>query len=351
MKKLTLVQKYLIGFGVCLFAIIGIALSSGQAEEDDRLLSVDKNGKTVVERFGKLRVEGNKLVDSNGRTIQLRGISSFGLQWAGKYVNEDVLRWLRDDWNMQVWRAALYLGEGGYMTQKSIKYKVIDSVDLAIKLGFYVIIDWHVHLDRDPQLYKQHAIEFFEEMAQRYGSYPNVLYELCNEPNGPQVTWEGSVKPYAEELIPVIRKYDPDNIIIVGTPTWSQDVDIAALDPIKEHNIMYTLHFYAGTHGQDLMNKAQAAVDRGLPLFVTECGTSQATGGGGFYEEKFMEWLSFLKKNQISWVNWSLTNKGEDSGLLAMNVDRDGRGAWPDKELSPSGRFIRKVLRNEKIVK
>jgi endoglucanase len=351
MKKLTFTQKCLIGFGVCLFAIIGIALSSGQAEEDDRLLSVDKKGQTVVERFGKLRVEGANLVDSNGRIIQLRGISSFGLQWAGKYVNKEVLTWLRDDWNMQVWRAALYLGEGGYMTQKSIKSKVIDSVDLAIELGFYVIIDWHVHLDRDPQLYKQYALEFFDEMAQRYGSYPNILYELCNEPNGRDVTWAGSVKPYAEELISVIRKHDPDNIIIVGTPTWSQDVDIAALDPLEGNNIMYTLHFYAGTHGQVLRNKAQRAIDRGLPLFVTECGTSQATGGGGVYEDKFLEWLSFLNMHQISWVNWSLTNKGEDSGLLAMNVDRDGRGHWPDKELSQSGRFIRKILRNELKVK
>jgi endoglucanase len=332
------------------FAITGLVLSSGD-REDDRLLSVDKNGRTVVERFGKLRVEGAKLVDSNGRTIQLRGISSFGLQFAGKYVNEDVLTWLRDDWNMQVWRAALYLGEGGYMTQKSIKSKVIDSVDLAIKLGFYVIIDWHVHLDRDPQLYKEYALEFFEEMAQTYGSYPNVLYELCNEPNGPQVTWAGSVKPYAEELISVIRKYDPDNIIIVGTPTWSQDVDIAALDPLEGENIMYTLQFYAGTHGQELRNKAQTAVDRGLPLFVTECGTSKATGGGGVYEDKYLEWLSFLNKHQISWVNWSLTNKGEDAGLLTMNADRDGRGRWTDKELSQSGKFIRKLLRNEIMVK
>jgi endoglucanase len=188
-------------------------------------------------------------------------------------------------------------------------------------------------------------------MAQRYGSYPNIIYELCNEPNGRDVTWGGSVKPYAEELISVIRKHDPDNIIIVGTPTWSQDVDIAALDPLEGDNIMYTLHFYAGTHGQELRNKAQRAIDRGLPLFVTECGTSQATGGGGVYEDKFLEWLSFLNMHQISWVNWSLTNKGEDSGILAMNVDRDGKGHWTDKELSQSGRFIRKILRNEIKVK
>ncbi|MDR1839590.1 MAG: glycoside hydrolase family 5 protein [Treponema sp.] len=332
------------------FAILAVVLSIS-CRVDDRLLSVDRQGRTVVERFGRLKVEGAKLLTEDGRQIQLRGISSFGLQFAGKYANEDVLRWLRDDWNMQVWRAALYLGEGGYITQRSLKSLVDQSVEAAINLGLYVIIDWHVHLDQNPMLYKEYALEFFSEMAQRYGSYPNILYEICNEPNGSHVTWEGVVKPYAEEVIAVIRKYDQNNIIIVGTPTWSQDVDKAALNPIQGHNIMYTLHFYAGTHGEELRNKAKVAVERGLPLFVTECGTSQATGGGGVYEDKFLEWLSFLNKYQISWVNWSLTNKGEDSGILIMNADRDGKGGWTDSQLSQSGKFIRKLLRNEIKVK
>jgi endoglucanase len=313
---------------------------------------MDRPGRTVVERFGQLGVKGVNLVDQKGRIIQLRGISSFGLQWAGKYANEGVLEWLRDDWNMQIWRAALYLAEGGYMTQKAIKAKVDESVEAAIKLGLYVLIDWHVHLDQDPRLYQKYAVEFFDEMAQKYGSYPNILYEICNEPNGEQVTWTGAVKPYAEEIISVIRRHDPNNIIIVGTPTWSQDVDIAAMDPIMgQKNIMYTLHFYAGTHGQELRNKAELAIQKGIPLFVTECGTSQATGGGGVYEEKFMEWLVFLKKHNISWINWSLTNKGEDSGILIMNADRDGKGRWTDDQLSQSGKFIRKILRNEIKVK
>lgn len=314
---------------------------------DDRLLSVDKQGRTVVERFGQLKVEGAKLFAQDGRQVQLRGMSSHGLQWAGKYANENVLRWLRDDWNIQIWRSAMYLREGGYITQRNLKTIVEESVDAAIKLGIYVIIDWHVHLDRDPNVYKNEALEFFAEMAQKYGSYPNVLYEICNEPNGNDVTWNGSIKPYALEVIAEIRKYDPDNIIIVGTPSWSQRVDIAALDPIQSPNVMYTLHFYAGSHGQELMDKTKFAVEKGLPVFVTECGTTQSSGGGGVYEKEFLDWLAFLKEHGISWVNWSVTNKGEDSGILVFNADREAKGGWTDKELSPSGRFVRKILRNE----
>jgi len=316
---------------------------------DDRLLSVDKEGRTVVERFGQLRVDGTRLLAEDGRQVQLRGMSSHGLQWAGKFANENVMLWLRDDFNIQIWRSAMYLGEGGYITQKSLKFIVEESVEAAIKIGIYVIIDWHVHLDQSPMFYKEYALEFFSEMAQKYGSYPNVIYEICNEPNGSHVTWDEVIKPYAEEVIAEIRKYDPDNIIIVGTPTWSQDVDKASLNPIKANNIMYTLHFYAGSHGQEIKDKVTAAVERGLPIFVTECGTTQSSGGGGVYEKEFLDWLSLLNKYQISWVNWSVTNKGEDSGILTYNADREAKGGWTDKELSPSGQFIRKVLRNEKI--
>ncbi|HON14349.1 MAG TPA: glycoside hydrolase family 5 protein [Treponema sp.] len=315
---------------------------------DEKFLAVDKKGKTVVDRFGQLQVNGTKLCTEAGKPIQLRGMSSHGLQWAGKYANEDVIGWLRDDWNIQVWRAAMYLTQGGYIENPVIKEKVINSIEAAIKLGIYVIVDWHVLSDKNPQVYQTKAIEFFTDIAQKYGSYPNIIYEICNEPNGKDVTWAGQIKPYAEAVIGAIRSVDPDNLIIVGTPNWSQDVDVAALDPIKgEKNIMYTLHFYAGTHGEELRKKAEKALDLGLPIFVTEWGTSDASGGGGVYLDKSKIWLSFLKKHQISWVNWSVTNKGEESGVLVYNADREGKGHWKETDLSESGRFIRQVLRNE----
>ncbi|WP_304224062.1 glycoside hydrolase family 5 protein [Gracilinema caldarium] len=331
---------------------IGIVLASIltiiSCAPDNRFLAVDKSGKTVVERFGQLQVMGTRLGTQEGKPVQLRGMSSFGLQWAGKYANDEVIQWLRDDWNMQVWRAAMYLTQGGYIENPVIKEKVISSIEAALKLGIYVIVDWHVLSDKNPLVYKDKAIEFFTDIAQKYGTYPNIIYEICNEPNGKEVTWQGQIKPYAEAVIGAIRAIDPDNIIIVGTPNWSQDVDVAAEDPIKDYkNIMYTLHFYAGTHGEALRKKAEKALAKGLPIFVTEWGTSDASGGGGFYPDQSKVWLSFLKKHGISWVNWSVNNKGEESGTLVYNADREGKGRWQDADLSPSGRFIRKVLRNE----
>jgi len=324
-----------------------VALFASCGGDKDTRLAVDKNGKTVVERYGQLQVLGTNLCDQAGNPVQLRGMSSHGLQWHGKYACLPVLTWLRDDWNMQVWRSALYLSEGGYITQRSLKAKIVESIDAATDLGLYVIIDWHVLRDQNPQMYKEEAIAFFGEMAQKYGSRPNVIYEICNEPNGADVTWDGVVKPYAEEVIAEIRKYDSDNVIIVGTPTWSQDVDIAAGNPIlNQKNIMYSLHFYAGSHGDELRKKTEIALSKGLPIFATEWGTTLNTGDQ-FFPDKTITWLKFMKKHNISWVNWSVNNKGEDSGILVFNADREGKGEWKESDLSKSGVFVRKVLRNE----
>ena len=335
-------SKILLALLLC-FVVLFI---SGCKEKDTRL-AVDSKGRTVVERYGQLQVIGTNLCNQEGLPVQLRGMSSHGLQWHGKYANYNVLKWLRDDWNAQLWRSAMYVTQGGYAENKGLKFKVYDSIDAAIELGMYVIVDWHIVRDRDPLLAVDLAVEFFSDIAQKYGHVPNVIYEICNEPNGDEVTWEGNIKPYAERVIPAIRQYDPDNIIIVGTPTWSQDVDIASNDPLEGDNIMYTLHFYAGTHGDVIRAKAEYALKNGAPLFVTEWGTTQSTGDGGVFEAETIEWLKFLQKNNISWANWSICNNGEDSGALYFNADRAGKGGWTDKDLSNSGRFIRKILRNE----
>ncbi len=340
-KNVTRTGIFCLCFAACWLSV--------SCKPQDTRLSVDKKGVTVVERYGHLQVKGTQLCTEDGQSVQLRGMSSFALQYGAKYANENVIGWLRDDWNMQVWRAALELADSGYISRPvPLKKAVMDSVDACIKLGLYVIIDWHVHHEGNPRYYEEQSAEFFDEMSKKYGEYPNVIYEICNEPNGNDVTWDEDVKPYAEHIISVIRKNDPDNIIVVGTPFWSQHVHIASKNPIMGYdNIMYALHFYAGTHGASLRAQGDMAMKNGLALFVTECGTSESTGGGNFYEKEFLEWAAWMQDNNISWVNWSVTNKGEVSGILVMNADREGKGQWTDKELSQSGKFIRSIMRND----
>ncbi|MFK4439225.1 cellulase family glycosylhydrolase [Paenibacillus sp. RC21] len=298
-------------------------------------------GTTPVERYGQLSVKNGKLVDKTGKPVQLKGISSHGVQWFGDLVNEDSMKWLRDDWGISVFRVALYTEEDGYIANPSLKNKVKEAIEAAQKLGLYVIIDWHILSDGDPNIHKNEAKAFFNEFATQYGNLPNVIYELANEPNG-NVNWNNQIRPYALEVSQVIRAKDPDNIIIAGTGMWSQDVHDAADNPLPDKNTLYTVHFYAGTHGQYLRDRVDYALNKGVGIFATEWGTSDASGNGGPFLNESKVWTDFLASRGISWANWSLADKNETSAALLPDANR--KGGWPDSQLSASGKFVKQAI-------
>lgn len=290
------------------------------------------SGNGGVSGNGKLHVEGTNLVNEAGERVVLRGMSSHGLQWFPSFASENAIK-ATADYGANLFRCVMYTSEGGYLSDASVKSTLINAVDSAVKHDMYVIIDWHILSDGDPLSHADEAEKFFEEMSERYGSNPAVMYEICNEPNG-GVTWTGNVKPYAERIIPVIRK-NSDSIILVGSPTWSQDLHEAAKSPIVAENIMYTCHFYAGTHTEWLR---QRIADCGLPVFVSEWGTSAADGSGGVYLDEAQKWIDFMNERGISWANWSFCDKNESSAAIIEGADiSDGIS---ESELTQSGKFV-----------
>jgi endoglucanase len=297
---------------------------------------------SIVEKHGQLSVKGNKIVDKNGDPVQLKGMSLFWSQEIGKYYNYSAIKWLRDDWKCTIVRAAMAVESGGYLTNpESEKSKVDSAIRAAIDLGLYVIIDWH---DHHAHLHTAQAQKFFAEMAQQYGKYPNIIYELYNEPLN-NVSWADSIKPYHEAVIATIRQYDPQNIIVCGTRTWSQDVDEASLNPIKGENIAYTLHYYASTHKEELRKKAEVALNNGIALMVTEYGTVFANGNGDINYKESNLWWDFCDKHQLSWCNWSVCDKKETSAALQPGAS--ATGGWTTEMLTPSGVLVRSELRGE----
>ena len=296
-----------------------------------------------VSQHGKLSVNGTNIVDKNGNIFQLKGISTHGLQWFPQYVNQEAFDYMRDEWKINTVRLAMYSAPNdGYTTD--LHKLVSDGVEYAKNSGLYVIIDWHILSDGNPNINKASAINFFKEMSTKYKDYENVIYEICNEPNG-DVQWERDVKPYAQEVITEIRKIDDDAIIIVGTPTWSQDVDVVAQSPITGfENIMYTLHFYAATHKEYLRQKAMTALNSGLPIFVSEFGICDASGNGNIDINEANQWIDFLNQNNISWICWNLSNKNESSAIL-KNTDKVTD--WTEAELSDEGKWLVETLKNE----
>lgn len=306
--------------------------------------SVDDS--TPYGQHGALHVENGKLTGADGNTVQLYGMSTHGIAWFPQYINYDSFRTLRDDWNTNCIRLAMYTAEyGGYCAggdKEQLKQLVRDGVSYATELGMYVIVDWHILSDCDPNQNKDEAIAFFREMSEAFANNDNVLYEICNEPNS-GTSWD-SIKSYAEEVIPVIREQKPDAVILVGTPTWSQEIDKAAASPLTFDNVMYTLHFYAGTHKDDLRNRLETCAQNNLPVFVSEFGMCDASGNGANDFDSTTKWLDLLNKYQISFCCWNLANKDESSSVF--KAASTALSDWTDEDFNESGRWIREYFRS-----
>lgn len=296
----------------------------------------------------QLQVIGSDLCDSSGKKFQLKGISTHGLQWYPQYVNSDCFRYFRDNWGCNLIRLAMYTEDSGYTSSaqqaQELNNMVIKGADICSELGMYCIIDWHILNDGNPLKHAEEAKQFFDSISYRYKDNKNIIYEICNEPNG-DTTWN-DIKLYAQEIIPVIRANAPDAIILVGTPFWSQYVDIAAADPLSpelNHNVMYTMHFYAATHKTDVQNKLISAKNSGLPIFISEFSTCDASGNGNIDHASAGEWFKIIKDNNLSYAGWNLSNKNESSAILRPETS-NVNGDFHEGDFSESGRLLHYLM-------
>ncbi|MBQ9984429.1 MAG: cellulase family glycosylhydrolase [Lachnospiraceae bacterium] len=305
---------------------------------DKKVATKDISG-TPVANHGALSVEGTNIVDKNGDIFQLQGVSTHGINWFPEYVNKEAFSDL-SKYGVNAIRLAMYTVDyNGYCeggSQANLEATIDKGVQACTELGMYVIIDWHILNDKDPNVHKDSAIQFFEKMSKKYADYDNVLYEICNEPNG-GTTWE-SVKSYAEEVIPVIRTNDKDALIIVGTPNWSQDVDVASNNPIQgQKNIVYAVHFYAATHQGNIRSKVETAIGNGLPVIVSESNISEASGNGALNYDEGEKWMDLIDRYHLSCFAWSLGNKDETSSFLKANVSKTS--GFSEGDFSDSGKW------------
>ena len=305
-------------------------------------------------RYGKLHVEGANLVDKDNNPVQLIGLSTHGLHWYGEYVNEASLAACKESFNINVYRFSLYTSEKGYCecsaTEKERLYQlVVTGVKIATKLDMYAIVDWHMlgeenKNDKDPNYYKEQAKEFFDRITKELADYDNVLYEIMNEPNGRNVTWVNQCKPYAEEIIPIIRANKPDAIVLVGNPNCSSDLTSPRRNPLSFANIMYTFHFYAGDEDMQTTSEVTRAYSAGLPIFISEHGGMDADGNGSVDYESIARWYKALDERNISYVAWNISHKNESSGILkskTTNLDD-----FSNENLKPWGLYYKNHIKD-----
>jgi len=288
---------------------------------------------------GALSVSGGQIVGAHGEPVTLRGMSLFWSQWAPRYYSAETVGWLAQDWKVDVVRAAI-AAEGNDSARQHFERefaKASTVIDAAVANGLYVIVDWHAH-----RPWPDEAERFLTAIAAKYGELPNLIYETWNEPLRDGVEWKRDVLPYHVRVIDAIRSIDPDNLVIAGSPSWSQDVDLAAEDPLPFTNLAYTLHYYAGTHRQELRDKADAARAKGLALLVTEFGVVDADGDGPIALEESERWWAWAEAHDIGWMAWSIGDRDESSAALKPGT---AAANWADADLTEGGRLLRERLR------
>lgn len=301
------------------------------------VLNFTVSAQTPVAAHGQLSINGNTLVDENGDAYQLRGMSLFWSNWKGKYWNYDLIKWLRDDWHCNIVRAAMGVStsdDSGYLEYpEAEKQKMITVIEAAIDLGIYVIVDWHSH---SAESETTEAQNFFAEIAKKYGSCPNIIYEPYNEP----LTDWTTIKTYHEDVLDSIRYYDPNNVVILGTPYYSQNIDEATNDPVSGDNLAYVLHYYAGTH--TFWDAVGTVYDKGYCVFISEFGTCDASGDGGYSEDNTNTWWNVLEQYNVSWCNWSVSDKDETASIVIPGAS--STGSWSESDLTTSGILVRNKL-------
>ena len=294
---------------------------------------------TPYGKHGALHVDGLQVKDKYNQPFTLRGASTHGMHWGDgeTFLNKTAFQNLRDEWGVNMVRLVSYVTQGGYTqgSKDKLDKHIQEGVSDLTDLGMYAIIDWHVHAE-NPNDKKSEAIQFFDTYSKMYKDQSNIIYEICNEPTG--TPWN-QIRPYAVDVVNTIRANDPDAIIVVGTNTWSQDVDEVATNggKIDDPNVMYTIHFYSGSHGESLREKVRTALKAGTPVFCTEFGVCDASGNGGFDLEEADRWIDFFEENGISYCCWSFSKKNESASMLSpecnkvngfTNADLGATGAW-----------------------
>ena len=306
---------------------------------------------------GEGRIYGGCQGVKDGAEVQVRGMSLYWslLPQSVEYWSEEGIASMVNDMNIQIIRAAMATGtedwSGEFNGKKLVGYEkdselqknfVKTVVEAAIKQDIYVIIDWHSHNANEKT---ESPKKFFAEMAQAYGSYDNVIFELYNEPT--DISWE-TIKNYADQVIPEIRKYS-DNLILIGNPKWDQNPQMAIGNEVTDsgNNHAYTLHYYANSHcvsgtydwgGSCQGENGLKAMKAGLSVFLSEWGTGNADGGGDPNQEKNTQWQKFADQNKLSWANWSASHISEGTAAFTSSSNKNSL------QYSTSGNLVKSYL-------
>lgn len=265
---------------------------------------------------GWLQVVGNKILNSNGQQVILKGVSIADPEhlntkpWERPGVTaRSVASLATDKYNAKVVRLPILPGDPAYPQEgffsatnggeKYFKNHVEPVVKELTAKGIYVIIDLH-YISNYDGLYDKVAA-FWKFMAPKFATNPYVLYEIFNEPIYPDnwATWKNTI---AQPITDLIRQLAPNNLILVGGPYWSSHISGAAGNPVKGNNVVYVAHIYSN-QSVDTWEMRYGAVADKYPLFISEWGfeAGGTEGGNITYGTNIEAWM---RSRGLSWTAW-----------------------------------------------
>ncbi len=298
---------------------------------EDAIAALEKvfNAYDGFSKYGNLSVIGTDLVDKNLQKVQLFGLSTHGFNFFPQFINYNTFANVKTEFGINTIRLAMYTSQkGGYcqdngIYQNELKTMMVKAINDITSLDMYAIVDWHIVgaeevKDKNPLNWINEASSFFNYISKKFKDNENILYEICNEPNG-TTTWD-DIKKYANIIIPIIRNNNPKAIIIVGTPNYSSDLDSVIKNPIKFDNIMYTYHFYADTHKESHRKMVETAYNNKLPIFVTEHALMNSQGYGSINLESGKAWYDLLDNLNISYIAWNISTGPRECSILKVDA-------------------------------
>ena len=302
-----------------------------------------KKKEFVVSKYGQLQANGS-VKSQNGETVSLMGPSFYWSCSAPLWWNKETVDYLVSKYNVQIIRLPIAIAPCGSNGQTSCQNppdtwnkdcyyyrpdytrKMVDEVvKAAIENDIYVIIDFHEHVAQD---WTNLAKEFFTYFAKKWGDYPNVMYEIYNEP----VCDNNTVVNYAKEVIPTIRAIDKDNIIIVGSASYSREPDGVTSAGSGYSNIAYTWHGYVEWGHQSDWN-SHSSWNTSIPVVVTEWGVNWSKNDGGL--------LNIYRQKGVINCFWSMSNLGgDDSKWSILKSDCYKISDWSDSDMNENGAYL-----------
>ena len=331
-----------------------------------------------------VRVQGNRLVDTDGKEVWLQGVNAGGMETipnGDQQVKSTVVA--IDQWHANCIRLPIneahWFGTGIYSKNdggKSFRDACDKIVRLAANRGAYVVID--LHRFRAP---KAEHVEFWKDCAAHYKNHPAVLFDLFNEPHG--ISWEiwrdggwvgkqgqhdesaflsseekkknqGFESVGMQALVDAVRSTGAKNVVIAGGLFWANDLTGIESEAIEKgekksfrltdttgNGIMYAWHTYHWHKGWGRLLPVAAK----HPIFLGEVGASPL-GVMNFIPDNQQEdpytfspdMLGFIQKLRINWTGWCFHPKA--APVMIENWDYKPTPYW--------GEFAKRALAGEK---